>query len=203
MVEITPDELLPAGFEAELLSRLAARPDGIDEFSLIRELAAAFPRSLFAGPDVLREPLSLFQAHFLLFHVLYRLSDRLVDEGLEIQVHVLRIQLVPRRSNLEGLVAPDPLRSYYLDWNQWLSTQGDDVEKLLKGFRQGPFSVPEEELTQALAVFGLQAPADARQVKQRYRVLASQHHPDKGGDTADIQAVNQALLILQRYYGKA
>ncbi|WP_394242137.1 DNA-J related domain-containing protein [Halopseudomonas laoshanensis] len=203
MADITPDALLPAGFEAELLTLLAARPGGIDEFALIRELAAMFPGSLFAAPDVLREPLSLFQAHFLLFHVLHRLSDRLANERLEIEVHALRIRLLPRRGGSDGIVTPDPLRAYYLDWDQWLTTQGDDVEKLLQGFRQGPFSVPQDELAQAHGVFELPAPSSAQQVKQRYRSLVQQHHPDKGGDTANIQAVNQAFLILQRYYGKA
>ena len=77
------------------------------------------------------------------------------------------------------------------------------MEKLLQGFRQGPFSVPQDELAQAHGVFELPAPSSAQQVKQRYRSLVQQHHPDKGGDTANIQAVNQAFLILQRYYGKA
>ncbi|MBQ0744435.1 MAG: hypothetical protein KBT85_14170, partial [Pseudomonas sp.] len=158
MVDITPEDLLPAGFEAELLSQLTARPDGIDEFSLIRELAVMFPDSLFAAPDVLREPLSLFQAHFLLFHVLHRLSDRLADERLDIEVHALRIRLLPWRGGVDGIVTPDPLRAYYLDWNQWLTTQGDDVEQLLQGFRQGPFSVPEDELEQAHGIFELPAP---------------------------------------------
>lgn len=203
MADITPEALLPADFEAELLSQLAARPDGIDEFSLIRELAAVFPDSLFAAPNVLREPLSLFQAHFLLFHVLHRLSDRLADDRLEIEVHALRIRLIPRRGGLGGIVEPDPLRTYYLDWNQWVTTQGEDVEQLLKGFHQGPFSVPEDELVDALALFELETPTSAGKIKQRYRALVQQHHPDKGGETAQIQAVNQAFLILQRYYGKA
>lgn len=203
MTDITPEALLPANFDAELLSQLTAHPEGIDEFSLIRALATVFPGSLFAAPGVLREPLSLFQAHFLLFHVLHRLSDRLVDERLEIEVHALRIRLVPRRGGVSGIVEPDPLRAYYLDWSQWVSTQGEDVEQLLQGFRQGPFCVPQDDLVEALALFDLQAPSSARQIKQRYRTLVQQHHPDKGGETAQIQAVNNAFLILQRYYGKA
>lgn len=203
MIDITPEALLPAGFETQLLAQLRAHPDGIDEFSLIRALAGIFPRSLFAAPGALREPLMLFQTHFLLFHMLHRLSDQLAMDHMEIEVHALRIRLIPRKPGTSGIVEQDPLRSYYLDWNQWLTTQSEDVHLLLQGVLQGPFSVPPDELAAALAVFDLQEPIDAALVKKRYRILAQTHHPDKGGEPGKIQAVNQALLILQRYYGKS
>lgn len=201
----TPDELLPAGFDRFVLSCLADAPRGIDEFSLIKLLAERFPETLFGVPGALRDPLLLFQTHFLLFHALYRLSDRLADQGLELQVHALSIRTLPRaRVEQQGthLRKPDPLRSYYLDWDQWLTTQGEDVEKLLNGFRQGNFAVSQEEISAALGTFALEEPVDARRIKQRYRELMSLHHPDRGGSTQQVQDVNQALLILQRYYGK-
>ncbi len=200
-----PDDLLPSDFDPFVLSCLAEAPGGIDEFSLIKALAERFPDTLFGVPGALREPLLLFQTHFLLFHALYRLSDRIADQSLTLQVHALSIRILPgTRSQSQGaqLRELDPLRSYYLDWEQWLTTQGEDVERLLNGFRQGGAAVSQEKVTEALAMFGLQEPIDARRIKQRYRELMSLHHPDRGGSTALVQDVNHALLILQRYYGK-
>lgn len=201
----TADDLLPADFDHFVLACLADAPGGMDEFSLIKALAGQFPDSLFGVPGALRDPLLLFQTHFLLFHALYRLSDQLAEQQLALQIHALSIRLLPRgRADAQGesLAALDPLRSYYLDWEQWLTTQGEDVEQLLKGFRQGNFAVSQGEVDAALASFELVAPVDARQIKQRYRELMSLHHPDRGGSTERVQEVNQALLILQRYYGK-
>lgn len=205
MTTPTPDDLLPAGFDHFVLSCLADAPGGIDEFSLIKALGAHFPDTMFAEPGALRDPLLLFQTHFLLFHALYRLSDNLTGQGLELQVHALSIRMLPRgRTGQQRalLREADPLRSYYLDWEQWLTTQGEDVERLLKGFSQGGARVSRQEVSAALGVFELKEPVDARRIKQRYRELMSQHHPDRGGSTDRVQDVNEALLILQRYYGK-
>lgn len=205
MTTPTPDDLLPADFDHFIRSCLVDAPRGIDEFSLLKILATQFPDTLFGVPGALREPLLLFQTHFLLFHALYRLSDQLADQQLKLQIHALSIRLLPRdRAEDPGadLAELDPLRSYYLDWEQWLTTQGEDVERLLKGFRQGNFAVSEEEVRSALLSFDLVEPVDARRIKQRYRELMSLHHPDKGGSTERVQEVHHALLILQRYYGK-
>ncbi|MEH6501372.1 MAG: DNA-J related domain-containing protein [Pseudoalteromonas distincta] len=203
MSEITPEQLLPEGFEKRLLAELQANPQGIDEFSLIRRLAVLFPDSLFAAPDALRQPLKLFQLHFLLFHLLYRLADRIADEGRYLEMHTLRIVLMERPAGQPALVKPDLLRAYYLDWSQWANTHAEDVQQLLAGVHQGPLSVPDDQLADALALFDLKVPASPGEIKKRYRTLVQRHHPDKGGEPGKIQAVNQALLILQRYYGKS
>lgn len=202
MSRLSADDLLPDGFELFVQATLAQHPAGLDEFALIRALAQAFPASLFAAPDALRDPLRLFQTHFLLFHGLYRLSDRLLLQQQELEVHALCIRLLPRQAAAPGVRSPDPLRSYYLDWTQWASTHRDDVERLLNGYRQGPFALARVEVDHALTLFGLAEPVTPQQIKQRYRALVSEHHPDRGGDTGAIQAINAALLILQRYYGK-
>lgn len=203
MSQLLPDDLLPHGFEPFVLATLAEHPAGLDEFRLIRALAEAFPDSLFAAPGALRDPLQLFQTHFLLFHALYRLSDRLLAQQQELEVHAMRIRLLRRQSGPEGVQLPDPLRSYYLDWQQWASTHSEDVERLLNGYRQGPFAVARNEVDEALLVFDMAEPVSPRQIKQRYRALVSEHHPDRGGDTGQVQAINAAFLILQRYYGRA
>lgn len=200
-----PDDLLPAGFDDFVLACLAESPGGVDEFSLIKILAERFPDTVFGVPGALREPLLLFQTHFLLFHALYRLSDRLAKRHLELQIHALSIRVLPRLvADKSGSLLQErsPLRSYYLDWEQWLTTQGEDVERLLNGFRQGNFALSPKEVGAALDVFGLEEPVDPRRIKLRYRELMSLHHPDRGGRTRVVQEINEALLILQRYYGK-
>ena len=200
-----PDDLLPAGFDDFVLACLAEAPGGVDEFSLIKVLAERFPDTVFGVPGALREPLLLFQTHFLLFHALYRLSDRLAERHLELQIHALSIRMLPRSvADKSGslLQERNPLRSYYLDWEQWLTTQGEDVERLLNGFRQGRFALSPQEVGAALDVFGLEEPVDPQRIKLRYRELMSLHHPDRGGRTGVVQEINEALLILQRYYGK-
>jgi len=44
---------------------------------------------------------------------------------------------------------------------------------------------------------GVSENANADEIKKAYRKLASQHHPDKGGDTAKFQAIQSAYDILQ------
>ena len=42
---------------------------------------------------------------------------------------------------------------------------------------------------------GVTKSATPDEIKRAYRKLASQHHPDKGGDTAKFQQVEEAYKI--------
>ena len=46
------------------------------------------------------------------------------------------------------------------------------------------------------AVLGVGKTATPDEIKKAYRKLASQHHPDKGGDTAKFQQIQEAYAIL-------
>ena len=46
------------------------------------------------------------------------------------------------------------------------------------------------------SILGLTRTATADEIKQSYRRLASRHHPDKGGDTATFQKIEEAYRIL-------
>jgi DnaJ-class molecular chaperone len=51
-------------------------------------------------------------------------------------------------------------------------------------------------MTDYYAVLGVPRTATADEIKQAFRRLASQHHPDKGGDTAKFQAIQEAYATL-------
>lgn len=196
----TPEDLLPAGFDQHLLCILDSLPEGIDEYALIKRLAGDYPQSFFAVPGALSDPLQLFRIHFLLFHMLYRLSDSLNASGKRLQISALRIIILPVTPSRAGLQLADPLRTYYLDWEQWAATNAADVQELLNAFWRHQPVASDEGVKGALALFDLKACADFSQIRHRYRVLMSAHHPDRGGDTALVQRINEAFLILKRYY---
>lgn len=69
--------------------------------------------------------------------------------------------------------------------------------RFLWGSRANPVR-PLLERQQALAVLGLPPNATRQQIKRRYRVLAKQHHPDRGGDPRQMQRIIAAYEVLMR-----
>jgi len=51
-------------------------------------------------------------------------------------------------------------------------------------------------VTDYYSILGVPRTATDEEIKQAYRRLASQHHPDKGGDTARFQEIQQAYAVL-------
>lgn len=51
-------------------------------------------------------------------------------------------------------------------------------------------------MTDYYAALGVPKTATADEIKKSFRRLASQHHPDKGGDTAKFQAIQEAYATL-------
>ena len=78
MSEAIPSSEALAALETRLLELLSAHPAGLSEYQLIKRLREA------GDPEFVRfnarEPLSLFRGHYLLFHVLYRLRERLARQ---------------------------------------------------------------------------------------------------------------------------
>ncbi|VAW86545.1 hypothetical protein MNBD_GAMMA18-476, partial [hydrothermal vent metagenome] len=49
----------------------------------------------------------------------------------------------------------------------------------------------------ALSQLGLKAPVTDEQIRRRYKELVMQHHPDRGGNEQQLQALNQAMAVLK------
>jgi curved DNA-binding protein CbpA len=55
------------------------------------------------------------------------------------------------------------------------------------------------ELLKAQKMLGLGERASLSQIKERYRELARQHHPDAGGESEAMQEINAAYALLLSY----
>ncbi len=184
---------LPDVFYTAIKQELEAHPAGIREYDLIGALKARGFLEFLPAPPA--EPLHLFRAHFLIFHALYELRDRLASskQGL-LEISALCIRCRPWSACDSSLTTPDPLRAYYLDWKNLDGTTEDEVCDLIASFwkQLGKFDKRDE----ALAALGLEDPVDDATIKLTWRRLAMEHHPDRGGDNARLQAINAAINCL-------
>jgi len=135
---------------------LRSRPQGLSEHELI-VLLQEDEHPLFR-PDVFRDSLALFRAHFLLFHALYRLSDELSAQGRgQVRVDPLRIALEPGpRTDGSSLDRHDPLREYYLDPEPLAHATRADIESMLGRFWTRLHA--DARRHEALAAFDLREP---------------------------------------------
>ncbi|MBG0842668.1 DNA-J related domain-containing protein [Ectopseudomonas toyotomiensis] len=183
----------------QALQLLQAAPDGIAEYTLIQQLKDRHSGHVPNLP--LADKLVLFRTHFLLFNALYRLRERLWQEQTHLlEISPLCIRLLPYQPGNAALSERDALRDYYLDMSNLQGTDERDVERLLTSFwtrMQGG-----EEKQAALELFELanERSLDLPRIKQRYRQMVSEHHPDRGGSTERLQSINLAMEILERYY---
>ena len=184
--------------ESLIVDILQRNPDGISEHELITELSTNNNAEL--NSNVYASELSLFQNHFMLFHCLYSLRDRLLAEKLfDIEIHCLNIRLISiSHSHSDIPTRHDPLREYYLDITQLTSTTADDVNELLNNFWQR--YIAHDNQTWALQVLELSETASFDQIKIQYRRLAMRHHPDRGGDKVKLQIINEAMARLKQLY---
>lgn len=180
-----------------ILEILQQNPNGLSEYQLLQILREQRLQP-FASSD-LQNPLSLFQTHFLLFNQLYRLRDKLhQQQQYSLEIHSLNIRLLPWVPGSQDLALSDPLRDYYLDSSQLESTDAARVEEMLATSRLR--LLRQDEAVQALTVLGftdLLTTPPARSIRSHYRQLAALHHPDRGGDIEQAQAINRAYALLK------
>ncbi len=190
---ISASDFVDADLFQAIRELLARHPDGISEYELIKALRAAGFFPFLPRPPA--PPEMLFRAHFLLFHVLYRLRDQArAQEERELEIDPLRIRWISYRPGDSAVTVPDRLRAYYLEPANLENTTKQEVEKLLASFWVR--SRQRAGRADALAELGLSDPVDDATIKRHYRRLAMRHHPDRGGDSARLQAINRAVDLL-------
>ncbi|MGD9000865.1 MAG: DNA-J related domain-containing protein [Granulosicoccaceae bacterium] len=181
-------------FQQQLLDILQNFPAGLSEYELFRQLEQygyeAFSKSAFA------DDYTLFCRHFLLFNALYRLRDELLaSHEYVLQISPLTIRLSAYAPGSDGLAPHDPLRDYYLDIRELEKLTGGDIQDMLGQFWAGYHR--QQGRASALQVLGLTDPVEAITIRRRYRQLAMQHHPDRGGDTHSFQRITAAMRLLE------
>jgi len=181
---------------------LRAEPAGLSELALIKSLQRE-PWSLI-GEVKFHDPAALYPVHFLVFHVLYRLRDQLSAESLALHISPLVIRL--ERSNIvSGTGLPDgedKLRAFYLDLGGYELPE-EDILQMVDDFWAGRSgSEPgSRELEEASATLGFtEMPGSFPEIKQQFRRAVMKEHPDRGGDTERIQALNQAFSVLKAHF---
>ncbi|WP_392400359.1 DNA-J related domain-containing protein [Aeromonas salmonicida] len=129
------------------------------------------------------EQLQLFRVNFLIMNALYQLQAELHDAGWWLVISSLDIRLEPlagATDTRQRLALGQSLRNYYLDWQVFWQTDREEVEALLNRFWRAYDGAGHR--AEALALFELTADANQETVRRRWRELALQHHPDRGGD---------------------
>lgn len=184
---------------------LRRAPEGLSELSLIKALQR--PPWELIGEVCYHEPEKLYPVHFLLFHTLYRLRDQLAESGESLHISPLGIHLT-----LESVVgghglpdSVDQLRAFYLDLSQYRLSD-DEIQGMMNDFWAGQSgSAPDaDETLLAAQELGFDSvPDDFPEVKLRFRRAVMQAHPDRGGDTQSVQALNQAFSVLKAHFRNA
>jgi len=176
------------------LRKILSEGEAMNEYELLKllQLDERF-RPLFS--TVLGDSLALFRAHFLLFHALYHLADELAGtQQALLEISPMMIRWCGYQAGLQDLTQPDSVREYYLDWRNYDETGAQEVDELMASFWIGMHR--QDNRDDALAALGLSDPVDDESIRKAYQRLAMQHHPDRGGDDKQIQAINAAVKLL-------
>lgn len=177
---------------------LKTNPQGLSEYDLISNLQKDAESEI--SKVNLQDTLELFQIHFMVSHCLYLLRDNgLSEEKYCLQISPLKINLLPyTKSMTEELAEDDHLRQYYLDLSNLENTDAESAENLISSFWHK--FVASTDRVDALAVLGLEDGVSFEKVKLRYRQLAMENHPDRGGCHQTFTDINQAMEVLKAYY---
>ena len=144
------------------------------------------------------EQLQLFRVNFLIMNALYQLQAELYEEGWWLVISTLDIRLEPLVGSSEanhGFALGENLRSYYLDWQVFWQTDRAEVEALLNRFWRAYDG--EGHKAEALALFELNEGTSQEAIRRRWRELALQHHPDRGGNAETFIRIRWAWEVLR------
>ncbi|EGM78624.1 DnaJ-class molecular chaperone with C-terminal Zn finger domain protein [Rheinheimera sp. A13L] len=183
------DDLVTA-LEAFLLSRQGE----ISEQELLHQLKAFFPEPRSLAVDSL-----LFQQHFILYHHLFVLQAQWQQEQVALlhigyaKVIVYTVTALPDNAMALWQEQQDKA-AYYLDWQNMRAMTDDKLQTVLDEFWK-KLALYQQNKTLDTAVlqkkWQLVRPYSVAQLKKNYRQQALRLHPDKGGDAAAFQLLQQ------------
>ncbi len=181
--------------QTEVFAILTQQSTPLKEYDLMVELTE---RGFSGFSEFGSDSYELFRAHFVLFHALYSLRNHLIETGGPyLEISVLRIGFLAGATEVSSALSleSDSIASYYLDWKNLHETSREDVEEMLESFWEKFTGL--DSRADALSVMDLEPSATPAEIKQRYRELAFEHHPDKGGDPEVFKKISSAMKTLQ------
>ncbi|MFC3149607.1 DNA-J related domain-containing protein [Litoribrevibacter euphylliae] len=166
-------------------------PEGLSLYELIKTLSS--PDIAFFDERPLAEPQGLFQTNFVVMNALYQLNKDKPNHHYEI--HSLKVCKHPNQSNSHStdITEVDPLEIYYLDWANFNQSE-QEINELINHFWERMLVIDFEDGD--LQTLDLIKPVTLAEIKQQYRKLSQQHHPDKGGDAEYFVEIQQAYTRL-------
>lgn len=179
---------------SSILKILAKQDTPIKEYHLIQMIKQHPFVALFETSE---NELQLFRQHFVTMNSLYQLQALLFPKKYKINITPLAIQLVLFNHDISAnsLQLNDPLKDYYLDWQNLYETDGSDVQQLLHSFWERFSNINQREYL--LNQLGLQVNATPSQIKKRYFELARRYHPDHGGNAIKFQHISKVYQQLK------
>lgn len=182
----------------DVLRVLKKHPGGVKIYELLSGLDQELVNKVVNTEDY---NLSIFRKNFLLMNALYQLQLRLLKDDLYLSIGQIEVQLVPTKSVDQKKLTnagEQRIREYYFNWKNYERTGSDDVLALLQQFWSRYQAT--DKLTEALMVLGVTSTTEWPEIQRKYRVLARENHPDKGGDTERFIEIREAYEVLAVHY---
>lgn len=201
-VSLQKQEKGPLGnpFVMDVLRILKQRPGGVKIYELLTGLNQDLVNQVVNTEDY---NVSIFRKNFLLMNALYQLQLRLLKDGLYLSIGQIEVQLIPTQQvNQKKLTSAGEqrIREYYFNWENYEKTRSEDVVRLLDTF-WSHYSATDK-LTDAMIVLGVTHASEWSEIQRKYRSLARENHPDKGGDTQRFIEIREAYEVLAVHYKK-
>ncbi|WP_445765819.1 DNA-J related domain-containing protein [Rheinheimera sp.] len=189
--------------QGQLLTIICTAPGSagapIEEQYLLRRLGLKLQTDV-----AISEELARFQQHFVLYHLLYRLQQQLLElKQSFLSIGLAKVQLLAV-SDLPELAEQGGRRQYYMNWQNFYLMTEQLLEQHLEAFWQyvskGGKASATLAHTEALALLQLADDFSLTELKKAYRSIALQHHPDRGGSTQQFILLRQAYQQLLQLF---
>ncbi|WP_440054693.1 DNA-J related domain-containing protein [Pseudoalteromonas sp. T1lg65] len=147
---------------------------------------------------------NLFKRNFLIMNALYQLQNELYQVGQLLQVSALNIKLDTKPLHSLPIMKPDPLKEYYLNWDNY-ETSAEEVQYLLESFwlnftrsaHGASPSITKSEQRTLIAKWQLSEPFDRATLSKKWHKMALAHHPDRQGCETEFKKLQMEYNILR------